>query len=85
MENNLDTVDFKFIPGKRYVLFIRHGFSKANMFEGAFFHQLFRNYHQDAALTDTGFENAKELGKILKNILSKQNVHKTIYKKLFVV
>jgi len=66
------------------VLFIRHGYSLANIFEGKLTHQLFRNlFAPDPNLTQIGYKKAKDLGEKLSIFFNKQDkefkLHKTIY------
>ena len=73
-ENELGIINFNnFEPEKKYVLFIRHGYSLANMYEGVFLHQIFRNKHaSDPNLTDLGYKTAKKIGKKLFDELQKE-------------
>lgn len=72
-ENELDIINFNsFDKKKKYVLFIRHGYSLANMYEGVFLHQIFRNKHApDPNLTDLGYKDATTIGEKLFNELQK--------------
>ena len=72
-ENELGIINFNnFEPEKKYVLFIRHGYSLANMYEGVFLHQIFRNKHApDPNLTDLGYKDATTIGEKLFDELQK--------------
>ena len=82
-ENELDIINFNsFDKKKKYVLFIRHGYSLANMYEGVFLHQIFRNkYEPDPNLTDLGYQDATTIGKKLFNELQNKSIkfYDTIY------
>ena len=69
--DELKLIDFDIDDKKNYVLFIRHGYSLANIFEGKLTHQLFRNkYAPDPNLTKIGYEKAKDLGKQLSRFFN---------------